>query len=229
MLVITLAALSRLLPKETWQSGESSASKLSLQEAFAFLSDRRMGALLLFFIIPNALITVCLFQFFMPLSLSQAGTSPATIGRVFLLYCVIVMFAGPFFGSLLDRAKSMVPPLFLSMLVVVLSLMALLVLDGLSAAMLSVALLAVNTAIASNGQGAYALSLPAAQSFGRSRTMGFYNVAMRIGQVLGPLSLGIMMSVWNARTGIPVLAVFTGLSALLFAVLSISRSSSKES
>ncbi|WP_077072509.1 MFS transporter [Mailhella massiliensis] len=229
MLVITLAALSRLLPKETWQSGESSASKLSLQEAFAFLSDRRMGALLLFFIIPNALITVCLFQFFMPLSLSQAGTSPATIGRVFLLYCVIVMFAGPFFGSLLDRAKSMVPPLFLSMLVVVLSLMALLVLDGLSAAMLSVALLAVNTAIASNGQGAYALSLPAAQSFGRSHTMGFYNVAMRIGQVLGPLSLGIMMSVWNARTGITVLAVFTGLSALLFAVLSISRSSSKES
>ena len=188
-----------------------------------------MGALLLFFIIPNALITVCLFQFFMPLSLSQAGTSPATIGRVFLLYCVIVMFAGPFFGSLLDRAKNMVPPLFLSMLVVVLSLMALLVLDGLYAAMLSVALLAVNTAIASNGQGAYALSLPAAQSFGRSRTMGFYNVAMRIGQVLGPLSLGIMMSVWNARTGITVLAVFTGLSALLFAALSITRSSSKES
>lgn len=229
MLVITVVVLSRLLPREAWQSEESSAARLSFREAFAFLSDRRMGSLLLFFIIPNALITVCLFQFFMPLSLSQAGTSPATIGRVFLLYCVIVMFAGPLFGSLLDKAKSMVPPLVVSMLIVVLSLAALLVLDGLPAAMLSVALLAVNTAIASNGQGAYALSLPAAQSFGRARTMGFYNVAMRIGQVLGPLSLGIMMSVWNARTGITVLAVFTGVAALLFAAMNLTRPSSKES
>ncbi|HJD96685.1 MFS transporter [Mailhella massiliensis] len=229
MLVLTLAALSKLLPQEKWQSGESSAARLSFREAFAFLSDRHMGSLLLFFIIPNALITVCLFQFFMPLSLSQAGISPATIGRVFLLYCIIVMFAGPLFGSLLDKAKSMVPPLILSMFIVVLSLMALLVLEGLPAAMLSVALLAVNTAIASNGQGAYALSLPAAQNFGRARTMGFYNVAMRIGQVLGPLSLGIMMSLWNARTGITVLAVLTGLSALLFAAFSLIRSSSKES
>ena len=50
--------------------------------------------------------------------------------------------------------------------------------------------------------------------------MGFYNVAMRVGQVLGPLSLGIMMSVWNARAGLTVLTVFTGCCALLFAAFS---------
>ena len=231
MLALTVAVLFRLLPHEVWQKEENSSSRLTLRETLDFFLDRRMGALLLFFIIPNALITVCLFQFFVPLSLSQAGTSPATIGRVFLLYCVIVMFAGPAFGTLLDKAKHMEHPLFLSMIIVSLSVIALVVFNGLTAAMISVALLAVNTSIAANGQGPYALSLPAASRFGRARTMGFYNVAMRIGQVLGPLSLGIMMSVWNARTGLTILAAGTGCCALLFAVFSFTRNtrSSQES
>ncbi len=225
MLAVAVMVLFRLLPREPWQSEEETSSHLTVREALDFFLDRRMGTLLLFFIIPNALITVCLFQFFMPLSLSQAGISPATIGRVFLLYCVIVMFAGPAFGALLDRTKHMERPLFLSMIIVSLSVTALLVLDGLAAAMLSVALLAVNTSIAANGQGPYALSLPAAMRFGRARTMGFYNVAMRIGQVLGPLSLGIMMSVWDARTGLTILAVGTACCALLFIAFSLTRNS----
>lgn len=59
-----------------------------------------MGALLLLNIIPCALVTVCLFQFFIPVSLNQAGTNPATIGRVFMLFCVVVMFLGRFAAAL---------------------------------------------------------------------------------------------------------------------------------
>ena len=50
--------------------------------------------------------------------------------------------------------------------------------------------------------------------------MGFYNVAMRIGQVLGPLSLGVMMSIWDVRIGLTALAVFTLVCAVLFLALS---------
>jgi predicted MFS family arabinose efflux permease len=134
------------------------------------------------------------------------------------------MFAGPWFGTLIDKSKSREHPLFLAMLIAALSTASLLMLEGQTAAMVCVSLLAVNTAIASNGQGAFALSLPAALTFGRSRTMGFYNVAMRLGQVLGPLSLGLMIAVWDVRTGLTVLTAGTVVSALLFAVLSRSQS-----
>ena len=50
--------------------------------------------------------------------------------------------------------------------------------------------------------------------------MGLYNVAMRIGQVLGPLSLGVMMAVWDARIGLTILTVFTLACAVLFYALS---------
>ena len=222
LLILLPLLLWKLLPNECWL-GTRNSERLSLRETAAFFRDRRMSALLLFFIVPNALITVCLFQFFVPLSLSQSGTSPATIGRVFLVYCVIVMFAGPYFGALIDKARNMVKPLFVSQIIAALSVLALVFLDGVAGAMLCVTLLAVNTAIASNGQGAYALSLPAAERFGRSRTMGFYNVAMRLGQVFGPLSLGLLMTAWNAKTGLSILAVFTGICALLFGLFSLKR------
>lgn len=220
LLILLVACLWRMLPAECWLR-EKNEGRLSLQEALAFFKDTKMSALLLFFIIPNALITVCLFQFFVPLSLSQAGTSPASIGRVFLVYCIIVMFSGPLFGSIIDKARRMEIPLFASLMIAVASILSLVFMDGLSAAMLCVALLAMNTAIASNGQGAYALSLPAAQRFGRSRTMGFYNVAMRLGQVLGPLSLGIMISIWNVRIGLSILAAFTLVCAVIFLLLTV--------
>ncbi|WP_458400624.1 MFS transporter [Mailhella sp.] len=222
LLLLLSALLWRSLPHEHWVP-EKGVERFRLQEAFHFASDRRMGSLLFFFIIPSALITVCLFQFFIPLSLSQAGTSPADIGRVFLVYCIIVMFAGPVFGKIIDRAKNMKNPLLASILLAAVSVFCLLMLDGLPGAVCSVSILAVSTAIASNGQAAYALSLPAALSFGRSRTMGVYNVAMRIGQVLGPLSLGIMMAVWDTRFGLAVLTGFTLLCAFLFYALSWSR------
>lgn len=220
MLVFMVLILLKFLPHEPWQSQENTSSHLTLSEAADFLFDRRMGSLLLFFIIPNALITVCLFQFFVPLSLNHAGYSPATIGRIFLLYCIIVMFAGPAVGSLLDKTSNKERPLFLSMLMAAASVASLLVFNGIAAAVASIVLLAFSTSIAANGQGPYALTLPASQKFGRARTIGFYNVAMRIGQVLGPLSLGIMMAVWNASSGLTVLAAGSACCALLFAAFS---------
>jgi type IV secretory pathway VirB3-like protein len=111
-------------------------------------------------------------------------------------------------------------PLAISLAIACASMLVPVILDGMTAALLCVALLAVNTAIASNGQGAYALSLPAARRFGRSQTMGFYNVAMRLGQVLGPLTMGIMMTVWDAKTGLILLASASATCAVLFLMLS---------
>ena len=227
MLLILAIVLVVTLPREQWQAEQASGGS-ALRGLLRFLADRRMGSLLLFLIVPNALVTVCLFQYFVPLSLSRAGVSPASIGRVFMAYCVIVMFAGPVFGAFIDRAKRMAFPLFWSMALAALSIGVLLLIEGIWGAVLSVCVLAVSTAIASNGQGAYALSLPAAERFGRAGTVGVYNVAMRAGQVLGPLSLGIMTSVWNVRSGLAVLAAFAMVSALLFLAFSVGRNKTAE-
>src|SRR5699024_2012853 len=126
-----------------WTPEVHEQGRLSLRECLRFLGDRRMGALLLLNIIPCALVTVCLFQFFIPVSLNQAGTNPATIGRVFMLFCVVVMFLGPLCGRTLDHSAHKERFLFAGQLAGVLSLIALLWFDGVTGATVSVLLLGV--------------------------------------------------------------------------------------
>ncbi len=218
-LLAAAALLHVFLPREDWRGGPA-VRKGSSGGTLRFLADRRISALLLCVVIPNALITVCLCQFFVPLAMDRGGFSPASIGRVFLCYSLIVMLAGPALGKSVDKSSSMVRPLCCSMLLAAASVAALIFLDGMTGTLLCMAALAVSTSIAANGQGAYALSLPAAARFGRERTIGAYNVAMRAGQVLGPLSLGAMASLWSVRAGLAALSAFALACGLLFLLLS---------
>ena len=214
-LLAAAALLHIFLPRGDWHAAPAICKGPS-GGALRFLGDRRMAALFLFVVVPNALITVCLCQFFVPLALDRGGVSPASIGRVFLFYSLIVMFAGPALGRAVDKSATMVRPLACSMILAAVSVAALLFLDGMPGTLLCMAALAMSTSIASNGQGAYALSLPAAERFGRERTMGAYNVAMRAGQVLGPLSLGVMASLWSAQAGLAALSALALACGLLF-------------
>ena len=106
-----------------------------------------MAGLLLGNIFPCAFVTVCLFQFFLPVSLSQAGVSPAGIGRVFLLFCLVIIYLGPFFGKAVDKSPNKLVWLVGGGFLCIGGIIALLLLDGLAAAFACVALLALCNAI----------------------------------------------------------------------------------
>ena len=61
--------------------------------------------------------------------------------------------------------------------------------------------------------------MPAAARIGSARTMGIYNVAERLGQMLGPVTLGQVIALWGVNSGLfGMAAVFVALN-LLFALL----------
>lgn len=68
------------LPREAWTPEPSASGRISLRGLGAFFSDIKMAGLLLGNIFPCAFVTVCLFQFFLPVSLSQAGVSRRASG-----------------------------------------------------------------------------------------------------------------------------------------------------
>ena len=197
-----------------------------LRETLSFIADPRMAALLFLNIVPGAFVTVCLFQFFVPVSLNQGGASPADIGRVTMIFPLVIVYLGPLFGRIVDRSDRKYRHLALAGLVAAVSVGALMALDGIAAATLAVTLLGLSNAILSNAQGAYALELPATERYGAARAMGIYNVVERLGQVLGPVSLGIIIAVWGRNAGLGVMAIGLAAMSLAFAVTS-SRQPSK--
>ena len=208
-----------LMPREPWVPEVSGSSRIALKELAAFFTDRRMTGLLLGNIFPCAFVTVCLFQFFIPVSLSQGGVSPAGIGRVFLVFCLVIIYLGPLFGKAVDKSTDKHALLVAGGFLCIGGIAALLLFDGLTAAFVSVALLALCNSIVSSAQGTYALEMPAAARIGSARTMGIYNVAERLGQMLGPVTLGQVIALWGVNSGLfGMAAVFVALN-LLFALL----------
>lgn len=223
LMLVTGIILWRTLPREHAPQRKAAAPDRSvpgLRETIVFMTDPRMAALLFLNIVPGAFVTVCLFQFFVPVSLNQGGASPADIGRVTMIFPLVIVYLGPVFGRIVDRSDRKYRHLAVAGLVAAVSVGALMILDGIVAATLAVMLLGLSNAILSNAQGAYALELPATERYGAARAMGIYNVVERIGQVLGPVSLGIVIAVWGRNAGLGVMAFGLAAMSLAFAVAS---------
>ncbi|GAB1409901.1 hypothetical protein MASR1M90_10550 [Desulfovibrionales bacterium] len=223
LLGLICLGLWRILPEQrpsTAPSKNNHQALPTLRDIWACLTDLRLAALLWLNIIPSALITVCLFQFFIPVSLNQAGASPADIGRVVMIFPLVVIYFGPFLGRLVDTSSRKYRPLALAGLLGAASVAMLLITDGIPITVAAIMLLGLANAVFSNAQGAYALELPITEHFGSARIVGIYNVAERLGQVIGPIGLGVILSVWGRTTGLSTLALGCAVMTLLFALIS---------
>ena len=207
------------LPREPWIAEKTQSQGLSCKALGKFLADRRMLGLLLGNIFPCAFVTVCLFQFFIPVSLHTEGVSPAGIGRVFLLFCLVIIALGPRLGKIVDASRNKHLWLLAGSLLAIGGIGALVVFKGLIAAFLAVALLALCNAIVSSAQGAYALELPIAHNVGSASTVSCYNITERIGQMLGPVTLGQAIALWGVHSGLVGMAVICILLTLFFALM----------
>lgn len=219
MFLVGLAILA-CPPRSPWMPQQESCKALpSWRELKDFLCDRQMAALLFCNIMPCAFVTVCLFQFFVPVQLSESGSSPADIGRVSMLFSLVVVCLGPTCGRLVDASRNKQWLLALAGAFGALAVVAFIIGQGLWAAVTAVAFLGLCNAVASNAQGAYALCLPATARFGGARAIGVYNTVERIGQVLGPVTFGVIMALWGTGAGLLLMAIVMGGMSLLFVAL----------
>ncbi|MDD2966350.1 MAG: MFS transporter [Desulfovibrionaceae bacterium] len=216
------------MPREPWQPEASQGSGFSFKAFGALLADKKMLGLLLGNIFPCAFVTVCLFQFFIPVSLHNGGVSPAGIGRVFLVFCLLIIYFGPVIGKIVDASHNKLPWLLAGGMLCIGGIGALWVFEGLPAAFLSVALLALCNAIIPSAQGAYALELPISHTIGSANTVSCYNITERIGQMLGPVTLGQVIAVWGVSSGLLGMAAVLIVLNLFFALMGWSSAKGTE-
>ncbi len=207
-------AFAQNSPKKTTEQ------KIRFQDICQFFTNPKMASLLLLHITPCAFVTTCLFQFYIPVSLDNAGVSPAGIGRVTMIFCLVIVYIGPYLGIVIDKSRQKATWIFYADLVGIIAIMALAWLSGLWAAILAVFLLGVCNTIVYSVQGVYALELPVTKIFGEAKAMTVYNVAERIGQVLGPITLGLTISLYGATASLYGMAFIFFIMCLIFLFIS---------
>lgn len=157
----------------------------------ALLRGRGFGMLLLTSVIPFSIAQVGVMSFALPLYLEAEGAAPASIGRIFMIYGVCVVYLGPLVARWVDLSSVRWPWIGLAGALGAAGLLLFRLLpDGLLAAGVALALLALAGCFAGASQMPYALELRVVREHGAAGAASVMRAADKLGQMLGPLLIG---------------------------------------
>ena len=179
------------------------------------LGNRLFLGLVFLSLVPSALLSVGFLNYFLPVYLHGADISQSNIGRIFMLYCLIIIYGGPWIGALVHKTPRKALMIFWGGLLGALALLSFTVLPAFGASLAGAVLLAAATCFNVPAQSAYLLQLDIAQVIGIDQTMGLLNAMTRIGQVLGPLSTGALVAIVGVDKG----ALWAGMTYMAITVL----------
>lgn len=176
------------------ESGKTASGGL-----FKSLGDLKFLTLSMFVLIPGTFLMIGVTKYFLPVFLNRADVSQSNIGRVYMIYCLMLIYAGPLLGKIVRAAPRKASGVMAGCILGALCILPLAVLDGISAMVLCMALLGLATAVNIPAYGEYLLRLEITERLGSSQALGLLNVVERIGQAVAPIVLGLLIAVFNVQ------------------------------
>lgn len=166
------------------------------------LWTRDFGMLLIGSIVPFSIAQVGLLSYALPLYMEAQGSSPASVGRIFMLYGLCVIYAGPLMGRLADGSANKKLWIAAGGVVGSAGLLGMYFASGVWAAAAAVALLALASCLAGGAQIAYMLRLEHVQQYGAGAATSVMRAADKFGQMLGPLMVGGLFAAVGISQGL---------------------------
>ncbi|MFN2343285.1 MAG: MFS transporter [Desulfonatronovibrio sp.] len=196
-----------------------SAVSIKVSSLRNFITDRNVFALIFFCIIPFSICQVGLLFFATPLYLNELGISQSDIGRVLMIYGLSVVYLAPQLSKIVDRRENKKPFIVAGGLLGGLGLSLLYVHQGFLVIVIAIFLLGLASSIGSSAQTAFALKLEATRDLGVGKAMAIQRAADKLGQMLGPLTLGALMSGISISQGLVVLGLGYMVLSILFLLM----------
>ncbi|SDB22657.1 Predicted arabinose efflux permease, MFS family [Desulfonatronum thiosulfatophilum] len=200
-------------------SGQGPAVMVSPRVLLRYLTNRNTFALIFCCVIPFSICQVGLLFFATPLYLDHLGVEQSDIGRVLMIYGLSVVYLAPQISKFVDLHENKIAFIVAGGLVGGLGLTLLYAHQGFLAVIAAIFLLGVASSIGSSAQTAFALKLHATNELGPGKAMAIQRAMDKLGQMLGPLLLGLLMSGISISQGLAVLGlgyiILSGLFLLL--------------
>jgi predicted MFS family arabinose efflux permease len=198
---------------------------VSLASTLRLLCTRDFGLLLLGSVIPFSIAQVGLLSFALPLYLEAEGAAASSIGRVLMIYGLCVIYLGPLMGRLADRSRVKKRWIVVGGLIGSFGLLSLYFNSGMAAAAFAVLSLALASCLAGASQASYMLALPDVQRYGAAGATSVMRAADKLGQMGGPLVVGLMFGSVGMGAGLAVTGLIYLVATLIFLLFAPANSS----
>ena len=227
---ILLALFTVMLGKEPAEAAASSTASAALPGAGAqtatqghmfsgcmqLLQDPRMHMILWLVGIPAAMCLTGFLHYLLPLRLANAHVDQSDIGRIFMLYGLCFITAGPLLGKWIDRRKDKSLFLTLTGLLSGITLLIAATATNMAGAAAAVISLGLAQCLAAPASMICVLTLASAQTLGREKTASIYRGLERMGQVAGPVVFGIAVTVMAPASALLIMGSIVCALSLLF-------------
>lgn len=227
---ILLALFTVMLGKEPAEDAASSSGNAACQGSGAqtaaqghmfsgcmqLLQDPRMHMILWLVGIPAAMCLTGFLHYLLPLRLANAHVDQSDIGRIFMLYGLCFITAGPLLGKWIDRRKDKSLFLTLTGLLSGITLLIASTATNMAGAAAAVISLGLAQCLAAPASMICVLTLASAQTLGREKTASIYRGLERMGQVAGPVVFGIAVTVMAPASALLLMGGIVCALSLLF-------------
>ncbi|ETR74257.1 MAG: inner membrane transport protein (PmrA-like protein) [Candidatus Magnetoglobus multicellularis str. Araruama] len=160
-----------------------------LKLIFKFIFNRNIFSLLILGILPTAFSIVGFINFFYPVYLNRLGETQSNIGRIYMIYGLCLIYIAPLLSKFVDRSDNKKLFIVITGLIGGIAFTSFYFVEGLWATMITVLLLGISSSF--DASRTYALNLKITKSLGEGIAMGIFNLAEKIGQVVGPIMFGL--------------------------------------
>jgi predicted MFS family arabinose efflux permease len=161
----------------------------SLKAVAKYLTNPGVLGLILLSSIPSSLAVIGFLHYFSPLYLHRIGATQSGIGRVFMIYGICLILIAPTISKYIDAAASKKKFIVIGGLTGSLGLIVFQFFGGYIAVVATVLLLGLSGSFDAS-RNAYALNLKVTHELGVGKAIGTLSMGGRIGQVIGPITLG---------------------------------------
>jgi MFS family permease len=204
--------------RETYQKPEEIAlvpqDKIGMRNIAGYIFDRDIMGLILFATIPGALCFVGFLYYATPIYLKAQGLTQSNIARLIMIYAISMIYLAPLVNKYVDRSGNKKGFIAAGGIIGGLGLAVFFFYEGTAAAVFAIMMLGISSSVGLAAQTVYAVDAPAANMIGAGKAMGIYRFLQRMGQVLGPIVLGIMLT----HTGIEKGFAITGAAYIVLTI-----------
>jgi predicted MFS family arabinose efflux permease len=191
-----------------------------------FITNKKAVSFLLFVLLPF-MVAISFREYLFPIYAEDMGITESNIGRIYLLFGIFIIYAGPVITKALIERFSTKTAIIVSNCIMLSGILLFAFVQSKATAVIGVFLLSVATSFGYAVQSTHYSTTPAVGEYGESKAMGIYSLFDNGGQTLGPVVYGLALLL-GYRDGL--IAIGCGLLTLtlLFLILNIEKMKRKE-
>lgn len=223
----TFLAMRVSIEKSKLHAYEAGAQKIvtcvTAKCYWAFMQNRYVLGLIFLSSLPSAIAVIGLLNYFGPVYLNRLGVSQSVIGSVLIIYSICMVYLGPYISKFIDSSDNKQWYVFIGCLLGSCAFFSFHFFSGLIATVVAVLILGLSSCFVLASQTTYALTLDVTKQLGQGRAIGIFRASSRIGQMLGPILFGWLMTATDISQGLTLFGVIYFAAATLFALLTFER------